>query len=137
MKTIKYKRKQKKQKVQISKISKISKKINKDKANLDLRELLNKAEKITLDDLDFNKILKEQKQVLCDIQKMFHIKQGITQDETVKCNIKNLKKDENIKEIIEEYKQGQLENKGNLGKIHMLSKKHIKHYQSHKTQKSK
>ena len=131
MKTIKYKRKQKKQKVQISKISK---KINKDKANLALRELLDKADKITLDDLDFNKILKEQKKVLCDIQKMFHIKQGITQDEPVKCNIKNLKKDENIKEIIEEYKQGKRENDG---KIHILSKKHIKHYKSHKTQKAK
>jgi len=134
MKTIKYKRKQKKQKL---KISKISKKINKDKANLALRELLDKADKITLDDLDFNKILKEQKKVLCDIQKMFHIKQGISKVEPVKCNIKNLKKDENIKEIIEEYKQGQRENKGTVGKIHMLSKKNIKHYQSHKTQKAK
>jgi len=134
MKTIKYKRKQKKQKVQISKISK---KINKDKENSALQELLKKADKITLDDLNFNKILKEQKKVLCDIQKMFHIKQGITQDEPVKCNIKNLKKDENIKEIIEEYKQGQLENKGNLGKIHMLSKKNIKYNKTTRTQKAK
>ena len=129
MKTIKYKRKQKKQNIKVS-----YKKINKDKANLALRELLDKADKITLDDLDFNKILKEQKKVLCDIQKMFHIKQGITQDEPVKCNIKNLKKDENIKEIIEEYKQGKRENDG---KIHILSKKHKKHYKSHKTQKAK
>lgn len=129
MKTIKYKRKQKKQNIKVS-----YKKINKDKANLALRELLDKADKITLDDLDFNKILKEQKKVLCDIQKMFHIKQGITQDEPVKCNIKNLKKDENIKEIIEEYKQGKREN---VEKIHILSKKHIKHYKSHKTQKAK
>jgi hypothetical protein len=59
--------------------------------NLGLKELLVEADKITLNDLDFNKILKEQTSILCNIQKMLHYENNINNNEAFKCKLSNLK----------------------------------------------
>ena len=72
--------------------------------NLSLKELLVEADKITLNDLDFNKILKEQSSILCNIQKMLHYENNINNKEAFKCKLSNLKKDKNLQKLITEYK---------------------------------
>ena len=79
-------------------------------SNLGLKELLEEADKITLDDLDFNKILKEQSSILCKIQKMLHYENNKNIKEPFKCNIMNLKNDANLKKIINEYKNNNIVN---------------------------
>ena len=79
-------------------------------SNLGLKELLEEADKITLDDLDFNKILKEQSSILCNIQKMLHYENNKNSKEPFKCNIMNLKNDANLKKIINEYKNNNIVN---------------------------
>jgi hypothetical protein len=79
-------------------------------SNLGLKELLEEADKITLDDLDFNKILKEQSSILCNIQKMLHYENNKNNKEPFKCNIMNLKNDANLKKIINEYKNNNIVN---------------------------
>ena len=79
-------------------------------SNLGLKELLKEADKITLDDLDFNKILKEQSSILCNIQKMLHYENNKNNKEPFKCNIMNLKNDANLKKIINEYKNNNIVN---------------------------
>lgn len=72
--------------------------------NLGLKELLVEADKITLNDLDFNKILKEQSSILCNIQKMLHYENNINNKEPFKCKLSHLKKDKNVQKLITEYK---------------------------------
>ena len=80
-----------------SKISS-SKKGNK-KYNNDLLMLLNEADKITLNDLQFDNILKEQSQILCNINDILNEEKGIKSDKSV-CNIFDMKKDSKFKEIL-------------------------------------
>ena len=99
--------------------------------NLDLKELLKEADKITLDDLDFNKILKEQTNILCNIQKMIHYENNANIKEPFKCNITNLKNDKNLQIMINKYKN----NKHHNNKINFKKKTKLKTVSNYKNSK--
>ena len=80
-----------------SKLSKSNKSNKSNKStNDDLLMLLNEAENITLDDLEFDNILKEQGQILCNINNII----SGTKNENPVCNIANLKTDSKFKKIL-------------------------------------
>jgi hypothetical protein len=81
-----------------------SKDKNNKKYNDDLLMLLNEADHITLDDLEFDNILKEQSKILCNINHILTVehnkgKNGKINENPV-CNITNLNKDSKFKKII-------------------------------------
>ena len=91
--------------------------------DLGLKELLEEADKITLDDLDFNKILKEQSSILCDIKKMIHYENNANNKEPFKCDIMNLKNDKKLQIMINKYKKN-YKNNNNLNlKTNILNTK--------------
>ena len=71
--------------------------------NSKLTTILAEAENITLDDLEFDNILKEQSQILCDIKSILHNQNNDKNKETFKCNISNLKKDIKFKSMIRNF----------------------------------
>ena len=77
--------------------------------NDDILMLLKEAEHITLDDLNFDNILKEQKQILCNINTILKeenkdISKLSSNKQKSSCNIDNLKNDTKFKNILSKYK---------------------------------
>jgi hypothetical protein len=74
----------------------------------DLNEILNLAEKITLNDLDFEKTFNEQGAILCDIKKMLNSKN--TNNKAFQCNpiIKNKLNNAQFNSIFQKFKQGKI-----------------------------
>ena len=77
--------------------------------NDDILMLLKEAEHITLDDLNFDNILKEQKQILCNINDILKkenkdISKLSSNKQQLSCNIDNLKNDTKFKNILSKYK---------------------------------
>ena len=91
---------------------------NNNKNIVGLKTLLEEADKITLDDLDFNKILQEQSSILCDIKRILHYENNPNNKEEFKCNIMHLKKDKKLHHMINEYKNN---NKNSKNKFNILN----------------
>lgn len=77
--------------------------------NDDILILLKEAKHITLDDLNFDNILKEQKQILCNINTILKkenkdISELSNSTQQTSCNINNLKNDTKFKNILSKYK---------------------------------
>jgi hypothetical protein len=115
--------------------------INTDKSTIDndLLLLLNEADKITLNDLDFDNILKEQSKILCNINNIVtkegNIKGQIkstNKDNNPLCNIINTNNDSKFKSILSKYKQ-KLISKNTISKISKTRKIN----KSKKTKKTK
>ena len=92
-----------------------SKDKNNKKYNDDLLMLLNEADHITLDDLEFDNILKEQSKILCNINHILTVehnkgKNGKINENPV-CNIKNLNKDSKFKKIISDIENKKTDDK--------------------------
>lgn len=77
----------------------ISKDKNINKYNDDILMLLKEADKITLDDVEFDNILKEETKILCNINNILNEEKGI-KDENKICNISHLTRDSKFKEMI-------------------------------------
>ena len=77
----------------------ISKDTNINKYNDDILMLLKEADKITLDDVEFDNILKEETKILCNINNILNEEKGI-KDENKICNISHLTRDSKFKEMI-------------------------------------
>jgi len=77
---------------------------NKKLVNNDLEMLLNEAKNITLNDLDFDNVLKEQGQILCNINNILNTKNDNDNDKNKTCNINNFKSDLKFKQILDKYK---------------------------------
>ena len=105
-------------KKQAIKINKISKKLNSLKLNKNIEEddlllLLNEADKITLDELEFDNILKEQSKMLCNINDIVskegnikgQIKSPNNEKQNPLCNIIKLNNDSKFKKILSKYKK--------------------------------
>ena len=69
----------------------------------DLLMLLDEADKITLDDLEFDFILKEQTKILCDINDILNKENNIKTKSNKICNIEHLKTDTKFKEMLTNY----------------------------------
>jgi len=82
-----------------------------------IEEILKEADKITIDDLEFDNIIKEQPQMICNINKMLNIKKGKT--DTTKCNIKNIKNDKELKLLIKDFDKN-YKNFGNKSLKHII-----------------
>ena len=98
------------------------------KYDKNIEEILTEADKITIDDLEFDNIIKEQPQMICNINKMLNIKKGKT--DTTKCNIKNIKNDKELKLLIKDFDK-------NYKKFGTKSLKHITKSEKKKKTKSK
>ena len=72
-----------------------------------LKRILTEAKKITLDDLDFDTILKEQSNILCDIQKIIHNETSGSDKKEFKCSIVNLQNDYKFKKLLLDYTKEQ------------------------------
>ena len=104
-------------------------KSNKSTDDNDLLSLLTEADKITLNDLDFDTILNEESKILCNINNLVN-KQGKikgqfdtkNKDNNPLCNIINSNSDSKIKNMISKYKK-QLISKSKMSKTKKSSKK--------------
>jgi hypothetical protein len=79
------------------------------KYNNELTAILNEADKITMDNLDFNKTFTEQGAILCDIKKMLASNQNKQGDnKPFVCNpiIKSKLNDKNFSKLYENFKKG-------------------------------
>jgi len=70
-----------------------------------LKYILDEAENITLDDLDFDNLIKDQKNMLCDIRNILNMNKKDGEQANTKCNAENLKTDNKLNKIIDMYKQ--------------------------------
>jgi len=73
--------------------------------NTNLKEILKEAEHITLDDLEYDTILQEQSNILCDIKQILHNEKYGNVDNSNKftCNIPNIKNDKTFKKLVLDY----------------------------------
>jgi len=73
--------------------------------NTKLKEILKEAEHITLDDLEYDTILQEQSNILCDIKQILHNEKYGNVDNSNKftCNIPNIKNDKTFKKLVFDY----------------------------------
>ena len=67
-----------------------------------LKFILDEADKITLDDIEFDNILKEQSSILCDIKQILHNESKNKNSEFI-CDISNIKNDNKFKKMIKDY----------------------------------
>ena len=70
--------------------------------NNSLKFILDEADKITLDDIEFDNILKEQSSILCDIKQILH-NESKNKNSEFTCNISNIKNDNKFKKMIKDY----------------------------------
>jgi hypothetical protein len=73
--------------------------------NTKLKEILKEAEHITLDDLEYDTILQEQSNILCDIKQILHNEKYGNVDNSNKftCNIPNIKNNKTFKKLVFDY----------------------------------
>jgi hypothetical protein len=97
----------------------------------DLNEILNLAEKITLNDLDFEKTFNEQGAILCDIKKMLNSKN--TNNKAFQCNpiIKNKLNNAQFNSIFQKFKQGKIPSTQPKSKAKVIKKKITKTFMKH------
>lgn len=70
--------------------------------NNSLKFILDEADKITLDDIEFDNILKEQSSILCDIKQILH-NESKNKNSEFTCDINNIKNDNKFKKMIKDY----------------------------------
>lgn len=70
--------------------------------NNSLKFILDEADKITLDDIEFDNILKEQSNILCDIKQILH-NESKNKNSEFTCDISNIKNDNKFKKMIKDY----------------------------------
>ena len=109
--------------------------------NKDLQSILDEADKITIDDLEFDKLFKEQAKILCDIKTLLEKDNQQSQRETLqKCNLTSStsNNDSEFKQLLSTFKKKYSSNpkitKTDTGALTKETKKIIKH---HKRQSSK
>jgi len=117
-----------------SKSSKLSKASKAKIQNDDLLMLLNEAENITLQDLEFDNILKEQGKIICNIN---NILSGTTKDKNTVCNIGNSLKDTKFKKILSRITKKKDSTNVKENSLKHTLKKHKKHKSRKHTLKNK
>lgn len=70
-----------------------------------LKYILDEAENITLDDLDFDNLIKDQKHMLCDIRNILNMNKKDGEQNNTKCSAENLKTDDKLSKMIDIYKK--------------------------------
>ena len=76
--------------------------------NKDLQSILDEADKITIDDLEFDKLFKEQSKILCDIKTLLQKDNQKSQQETLqKCTLASSSShnDSEFKQLLSTYKK--------------------------------
>ena len=85
----------------------------------DLQFILGEADKITIGELEFDKLFREQSKILCDVKTLLQKDKDITNSS--KCDLSTIKNDSKFKQIINNLKNKYSTNKQN-NKIHNSKK---------------
>ena len=110
---------------------------NKKKYNKELLMLLNEADHITLDDLEFDNILKEQSKILCNINEILNFENNKGKNGKLNvnpvCDISNLNKDSKFTKILSKI----TENTNTNNNIIKITKKKSKQFSKNKSKSLK